>query len=158
MKKIIIIIAFIIIIFLMLGDSSDKNFRIRIIADDNSEESQFEKQKCFEIIKKYISATSSKEDVVNNFKNIKDDLEIYGNLINKKINVEIKKTNFPPKELNSVLISGGSYETLLVEIGQSKGNNMWTLLYPEYFGITFEDIKTDNVTLKWKILELLNID
>ena len=37
------------------------------------------------------------------------------------------------------MIPSGNYETLLIEIGNAKGNNFWTLLYPEYYGFEFEE-------------------
>ena len=42
--------------------------------------------------------------------------------------------------LNGKVIPSGIYDTLLITIGEGEGSNYWSLLYPEFFGITFEDI------------------
>ena len=46
---------------------------------------------------------------------------------------------YPAKTFNGKFIPSGNYETLLIEIENAKGNNFWTLLYPEYFGYEFEE-------------------
>lgn len=46
---------------------------------------------------------------------------------------------FPAKSYNGEFIPSGTYYTLLITIGKGNGNNFWTLLYPEYFNISFED-------------------
>lgn len=70
--------------------------------------------------------------------------------------MNLGKNKFPPKSLNDEVIPGGTYESLVITIGRGEGNNYWTLLYPEYYGITFEDINTGEVEIKSYFWELLN--
>ena len=90
----------------------------------------------------------SKDDVINKVNIVEQLVDEYGNKNNLVISVEFGVTSFPPKELNGKIISGGEYETLLVTIGEGKGNNYWTVLYPEYFGITFEEIYSGEVEIR----------
>ena len=59
-------------------------------------------------------------------------------------------------QLDGKLISGGDYLTLLVTIGKGLGNNYWTILYPEYFGYTFEEVYSGEVEIRSYIYDLIN--
>ena len=52
------------------------------------------------------------------------------------------------------MIASGNYETLLIEIGDAKGHNFWTLLYPEYYGYEFEE--TNEIEYRSYFLDLFN--
>ena len=69
-------------------------------------------------------------------------------------NVEYKKVSFPAKVLNNKFIPSGTYKTLLITIGEGKGDNWWSVLYPEFFGINYDD--SDEIKYKSFIYELLN--
>lgn len=156
--KLIVCLIIIVCVFLFIGntkeESTEDNFRIRVIANSNDSDDIKIKEECFKIIKKYIKADNNEKDVENNLKYIKNDLDIVSKRINMKIIVSIEKAKFPPKSLNGKIIEGGYYKALIVKIGKALGNNYWTLLYPEYFGITFEDIKSENVEIRWYFKDL----
>ena len=68
--------------------------------------------------------------------------------------IEYKNVAFPAKVLNGKLIPSGTYKTLLITIGSGQGNNWWSVLYPEFFGINYED--SDEIEYKSFIYEILN--
>ena len=55
------------------------------------------------------------------------------------IKVEYTIESFPAKSYKGKFIPSGNYPTILVTIGEGNGNNFWTLLYPDFFNISFDD-------------------
>ena len=157
-RKIIIIIVLILIgiLFITNQEKEYDNLRIRVIANSDSYIDQKIKYECVDILKNIINVNDTKEQINKKIIYIEKSLEE----VEKKYKVEIETginiMNFPPKTLNDKLIPGGDYETLYIKIGKAKGKNYWTLLYPEYFDISFEDIYTGDVEIKFFFKELLN--
>ena len=61
--------------------------------------------------------------------------------------ISYKETYFPPKSKNNTFTPPGKYKTLLIEIDNAKGSNWWSVLYPEFFNVDYEDFK--EVEFKW---------
>ena len=80
------------------------------------------------------------------------------NELDKKIKinykVELKETVFPAKVLKNEIIPSGKYMTLLITIGQGEGDNWWSVLYPEFYGVNYED--SSEVEYRSFIYDLLN--
>lgn len=138
----------------LIPSNESNNLRIRVIGNSDSSEDLNIKYNCVNIIKKYIESDFTREDVISILPYIEKEIETYCKSKDKEVSVKITNTTFPPKTLNGKIIDGGEYETLLVKIGEAKGSNYWTLLYPEYFDITFNDIYSGEVEVKWFIFEL----
>ena len=155
-KKIIIVLLFIGVLILFLYDGNDsRELRIRVIANSNSYIDQKLKMKIVNKIQK--------ENIdLNDLNIIKQKVEyiIEENNYNYKVNVQIKNQKYETKYYKDKIIEGGKYKTLVIMIGEGAGNNYWSILYPEYYGIGFEEVNTGNVTYKrWlfeKIKEWLN--
>ena len=45
---------------------------------------------------------------------------------------------YPAKVLDGKMVPSGSYPTLLITIGTGSGSNWWSILYPEFFGVSYE--------------------
>lgn len=141
MKKIIILLVFILILGILFYDGNDsKEMRIRVIANSNTSVDQ-----------------SIKMKIVNKLQNENIDLQDL-NIIKKKVeytlkennyyynvNVEIKKQTYDTKYYKDRIIEGGTYSTLVITLGEGKGQNYWSILYPEYYGVGFEEVNTGNV-------------
>lgn len=142
MKKIIVIIICIFIVFIMFNDTNDtEELRFRVIANSDSFSDQQLKMKVVrELQKQKISK--------NNLDIIKEKTEyiVLSNNYTYKVDVSIKNQEFETKYYNNKIIQGGIYKTIVVTIGKGEGKNYWTILYPEYFNVSFEDIHTGNVT------------
>ena len=50
----------------------------------------------------------------------------------------------------------GKYMTLLFIIGKGEGKNWWSILYPEFYGINYED--SDEIEYRSFIYDFLNED
>lgn len=149
MKKVFFIIIITIIVILLFFPE-EKEMRIRIIANSNSVTDQ---QMKYEIAKKLKETLQETSDL----NIIKEDVEY---IISKyhcdyQVNVEVKKQCFPTKYLGDKVIPGGVYKTLVVEIGKAQGKNYWSMLYPEYFNVSFEDVNSGDVEFGWWIVDIL---
>lgn len=69
------------------------------------------------------------------------------------MNVCIRNEYFETKYYNDKIIQGGTYKTIVVTLGEGKGKNYWTILYPQYFNASFEDVNTGNVSYDIWILK-----
>lgn len=148
MKKLIIIIIIITIILLLIEPQNDE-MRIRIIANSNSD---IDQQMKGEVAKRLRYTLKDSFDLSI----IKEEVEyvISKYNCNYEVNVTIKKQKFPPKYYNNQLIPGGVYQTLVIEIGKAQGNNYWSILYPEYFNVSFEDVNSGDVEFGWWIVDI----
>ena len=140
MKKIIILFIMIIICISTASCSKSDNYiRLRIIANSNSENDILEKTEIKKQIKNLYETKQLNYEHLNVItldQLLKENL--HENLYSK---LTIKKciSYYPAKTYKGKFIPSGNYETLLIEIDAAKGNNFWTLLYPEYFGFEFEE-------------------
>lgn len=153
MKKMYVIL-FIISLVVLGGctyiDSQEE--RIRIIANSNTSIDQEEKEKLRDALLEIF--------YYENITDIKNNIYEINTLLKEKVTishsftVEYKKVSFPAKVLNNKFIPSGTYKTLLITIGNGKGDNWWSILYPEFFGINYDD--SDEIEYKSFIYELLN--
>ena len=58
---------------------------------------------------------------------------------------------FPEKIYKGVKYSEGDYESLVVEIGEAKGDNFWCVLYPPLCTIDESD---EDINYKFRIIEI----
>ncbi len=153
MKKMYLILF--IISLIVLGGCTyidSKEERIRIIANSNSYIDQEEK----EVLRDALLEVFYNENIID----IKNNIYEINKLLKEKVSlshefiIEYKKVSFPAKVLNNKFIPSGTYNTLLITIGNGKGDNWWSILYPEFFGINYDD--SDEIKYKSFIYELLN--
>lgn len=154
MKKIVFIIILIVLFIIIIpsNETSDE-VRLRVIAASDSSYDKSVKNEVVTILKEVINPSDTLEMVKAKKGRLYDEINDYLYPLGISFTLEIKDSNFPVKELNNKVIPGGVYKTVLVTIGKGKGNNWWSLLYPEYFGVTFEDIKSENVEIKFYFYE-----
>lgn len=117
------------------SNNLDNELRLRIIANSNSDIDQNRKM----IVKNTII------EIFNECYNI-NEKELLINLKNKinedwveSISVKLTNVYYEAKSYDGRFIPAGYYKTLLIMIGEGKGKNFWTILYPEFFNVTFED-------------------
>lgn len=167
MKK-LIIIASIIILILVSNKEYDKilipedSIRIRVIANSNNIEDQMLKLKVKEQIE---------NNLYTNLKNVKDiesartiiktSIPELNTIVSKTINnnnftINYGNNYFPEKELNGINYNKGNYESLVINLGEAKGNNWWCVLFPPLCMIEANENDTNNVEYKSKVLEILN--
>lgn len=131
----ILIISFIIIIVCNGCASNKDTLRLRILANSNSEIDQANKLEVKEVVKLIYEENPNI--------GIQELEQMIKERINKDykqtIKVEYRNESFPAKSYNQEFIPSGTYPTIVITIGEGKGKNFWTLLYPDFFNISFED-------------------
>ncbi len=136
MKKVYLII--IVISLLVLGgctyiDSLEQ--RIRIISSSNEEQDVNDKYLVRDVL---LDIFYYDQIEVNN-----NSIKTLENKLKEKTGislvVEYKNETFPAKVQNGKFIPSGTYKTLLITIGSGNGSNWWSVLYPEFYGIGYED-------------------
>ncbi len=164
MKKIIIILFIITIVFVSINEKEnilipDDAIRFRIIANSNSKEDQD--------LKKVIKKDVEKElfELLNNVDNINDARKIINNNLDKIDNI-VSKYNvsydisfgnnyFPVKEYKGIKYESGNYESLVIKLGNAVGNNWWCVLFPPLC-LLDEKNNIDNREYKLYTKELIN--
>jgi len=165
-------------------------FRLHVIANSDSDEDQklkyIVRDKLIEYMSNISSNAKNKEEAIeiakehsdNFYKIAKQTIEENG--YNYNVNVEIGNFSFPTKTYGDISIPAGSYDALRVQIGESKGQNWWCVMFPPLCfvnvssGIVPEESKeileselsdeeyniisnsdSNNFKFKFKIIELL---
>ena len=166
MKKIIIVIIGVILSLYLVNSKeyniSDDMIRFRVIASSNASRDIMMKELVVKEISKILFIDSNNIDEVR--ENIYNNLEIIDNRISnlfkkhnydKSYNIMYGINEFPKKMFMGKEYSEGSYESLVIEIGDAKGNNYFCILYPSLCMIDYE--KNDNKKEKYsfKIVDII---
>ena len=114
--------------------------RIRIVPNSNSKYDQQIKIKVkdklkislYDLLKNTKNSNQAKKVIKNNLDNIENDIKnvLQKENYNKKYNVNFGNNYFPEKEYKGVKYKEGYYESLLVTLGEGKGDNWWCVLFP----------------------------
>lgn len=164
MKKIIygiLIIVMILVISKPRYDLSEDMVRFRVIPNSNSSKDILIKEKVVNelstlLFKDANDINETRNNVVNNLDKINNSIDkIFNeNNYNLKYKVKYGMNYFPSKEYNDIRFEAGNYESLVVEIGEAKGNNYWCILYPPLCMVDYE--KNTKIEYKSKIMEILS--
>ena len=165
MKKIIILIIFIIAFYVIspkIVEGAIKipedSIRIRIVPNSNSKEDQKIKRK----VKKGIQNTmynllKETKDSDNAEKIIKSNLSKIDNEVNEILkrqnynldyNIKYGYNYFPEKNYKGIKYEEGYYKSLLITLGEGKGDNWWCVLFPPLCLIEAEE----NTQVEYKSL------
>ena len=139
MKKLIIGLFLLVVISVSINEKEhylipDDAIRFRIIANSDSKEDQDLKINIKNNVEKEIYK------LIGNAENIDDARKLITNNIDKIDNV-MKKYNvsydinygnnyFPEKEYKGISYKEGSYESLVITLGNGLGHNWWCVLFP----------------------------
>lgn len=168
MKKILVIIALILIILINYKESDviipKEAIRFRIIANSNSLEDQVLKSNLEKSIEKYLfeltknSSTSdqARSILLKNQVNLNEYIKNY--LKTKKSNesfkITIGKNYFPQKVYKNIKYDAGYYDSIVVTLGRGEGLNWWCVIYPPLCLIDQE--QSGNIKYTTIVQELLN--
>ena len=118
------------------------------IANSNSNHDQKVKEiisndlrkELYELLKNVKDVDKARNVVKNNITNLKN---IIDNDLNEEYTYSINYglNYFPEKEYNGKKYKAGNYESLLVTLGEGKGNNWWCILFPPICLIEAEETK-----------------
>mgnify|MGYP004562317739 FL=1 len=147
MKKTIFILITIFLIYYIIGVASeeiikipDEAIRFRVIANSNSTQDQDVKYKVKDEVESYMASILQNVDNIDesraiistNLDNISNKVTNVFNRNNYKLNyvVNFGLNYFPKKEFKGITYDEGYYESLVITIGEGKGNNWWCVLFP----------------------------
>lgn len=167
MKKTMVILSILITVIISNKEYKKieipkESIRIRVIANSNKLEDQLTKLKVKENItnnlyKKLENVKNIEEARITINNNIKElDNIVHNTLNNKNYKINYGTNYFPKKELKGIEYKEGNYESLVINIGESKGNNWWCVLFPPLCMIETEYTGKNDVEYKSKVLEILN--
>ena len=171
MKKTLLITIVILFTYILLGNTFSKkiiipneSIRVRVIANSNSEYDQNIKYKVTDVVKEDISKLISDKDNINTFRNkIVSNIDIFNldinNVLNKNnynlpFNINYGLNYFPKKEFKGITYNEGYYESLVVTLGEGKGDNWWCVLFPPLCLIEAEE--STDVEYTTFVSELIN--
>ena len=167
MKK-IICFCLIIAIFLLNNRTAavvipDTAIRIRVIASSDSEEDQAIKQKVrelleykmYNLLKNIKGVDVARKTIQDNLNDLNDEVD---KLLKKEqyeegFNMNYGMNYFPEKEYKGIKYEEGYYESLVVTLGEGKGENWWCVLFPPLCLIEAEE--SDEVEYKFFVKELI---
>lgn len=158
MKKLIILILAIISMFFIYSTVKaeevlipDSSIRLRVVANSNSIYDQSMKKQVkdyiedevYELLKNVDRIEDARKIISDNLDNINSDIESIFVDYNYDMDykVDFGYNYFPNKVFKTVNYKEGYYESLVVYIGEAKGDNWWCVLFPPLCLID-----TDNVS------------
>ncbi len=168
MKKIVILILFILTFYLFVSDIMVKGLeipedaiRIRVVPNSNSEYDQNIKTKVknklqsnmYDLLKDAKDSTEAERIINNNLNKIDNDINklLIKEKYNKDYLLNYGYNYFPEKEYKGVTYKEGYYKSLMVTLGEGKGDNWWCVLFPPLCLI-----EEDNTEYKSLVKEILD--
>ena len=147
MKKTIFILITIFLIYYIIGVASeeiikipDEAIRFRVIANSNNAQDKDVKYKVKDEVESYMAAILQNVDNIDesraiistNLDNINNKVTNVFNKNNYKLNYKVNfgLNYFPEKEFKGIIYDEGYYESLVITIGEGKGDNWWCVLFP----------------------------
>lgn len=170
MKKTIIVLIFISIFYVFISNNIVKALeipedaiRIRIIPNSNSNYDQQIKVKVkdklqitmYNLLKDTKNSEEAKQIITDNLNIIDNDVKetLEKEKYQKDYKINFGYNYFPEKEYKGIKYKEGYYESLLVTLGEGKGDNWWCVLFPPLCLI--EEDKTE-VEYKSLVKEIIN--
>lgn len=164
MKKLIyiILILFVLSFFLYNKDNPiipDDSIRFRIIANSNSNIDQNTKlqikedleQQFFPLLENTTSLEESRRIINENEDVIKKTLDSY----NIPYTINYGLNYFPKKNYKGITYDEGEYESLVISLGEAKGNNWWCVMYPPLCLLESNSDNYEDVEYKFYLQEIL---
>lgn len=139
---IIIIVAYVAISNIVVANNliPDDAIRVRVIANSNSDYDQQIKMEVkelleddmYNILENVKSVDEARTNISSNLDNVKNDIDKYLKDKNYDLgfNLNFGYNYFPNKKFKGVTYKEGYYESLVVTLGEGKGDNWWCVLFP----------------------------
>lgn len=142
----------------------DEAIRMRVIPNSNSELDQVVKlkvkdglqNKMYELLKNTKGVSDAREVIRENMPSL--DKMVQSTLQQEQYNlgyqVNFGLNYFPKKEFKGVTYPEGNYESVVVTLGQGKGDNWWCVLFPPLCLVEAEE--SEEVEYKFFLSELID--
>lgn len=138
MRKILVVIAISLLYYSVSFNNNDNLIRIRILANSNNVHDQDIKEKVSNNLKsKLYELLQDKKDIETARKTIKENIPNIEKIISDNLkdenytySINYGMNYFPEKEYKNKKYKEGIYESLLITLGEGKGDNWWCILFP----------------------------
>ena len=145
MKKLILVILLVLGIYFTIGHVSSlvippDALRIRVIANSDSDYDQQVKEivkdniqyKMYELLKNTKGVEEARRIINNNLTYIDEEVRLTLMKLNYELGYDINfgLNYFPSKEDKGITYEEGYYESLVITLGEGKGENWWCVLFP----------------------------
>lgn len=172
MKKIILIICIILLMGCLNVVKSkeyripDEAIRLRVLANSNNTYDQAIKMKVsaqlqkelFNMLKETKGIEEARKIIKNNIDLLDKDINkvLQEENYNKDYKITFGKNYFPKKIYKGVIYDEGYYESLVVTIGEGKGDNWWCVLFPPLCLMEAEETESSKIEYKFFLQELFS--
>ena len=169
MKK--LLIALTIFITILSLNKEDKiiipkeAIRFRVIASSNTENDQYIKRQVVKDLNTEIKNLSFKNNTLETTRtNIKESIPKVKTIVNNTLNrlnannkffVKYGMNYFPQKEYQGIVYEAGEYESLVITLGDGKGENFWCVLFPPLCLLDTKE-KPENIEYKSFVKEIID--
>lgn len=172
MRKIIVLIITIMLLFIFSNISKktesiipDSAIRFRVIANSNTAYDQNVKIQIRNLIQNKILELTKDTKSIEEVRNIilEHQEELYSIINNKLEELNYDKSfklsygnnYFPEKKYKGLIYKSGDYESLVITLGEGKGDNFWCVLFPPLCTLEVDE-STSDVEYKFFIKEIID--
>ena len=142
-------------------NNSEEDIRFRIIANSNQKEDIIMKEKVVKelsglLFNENLNYDETNNKIYNNLENIEGKINklFIKNNYNKNFNIFYGLNEIPEKLYRGKIIKGGKYKSLVIEIGEAKGDNYFCFLYPSLCLMDYKEL-LENEESSFSILDFL---
>lgn len=168
MKKIILFSSICMLLIVYIYNEKSEiiipkdSVRFRIIPNSNSSKDILIKEKVKERLYKEDVLNETATNLIDARTDLSSKVPIVENLImdefnknnyDKTFDVKYGYNYFPEKKYKGIKYESGDYESLVIKIGEAKGDNFWCVLYPPL--CVLEESNLENKDYKFLITEIL---
>lgn len=172
MKKIVIALLMLILVFVASNYENKEvtipkdSIRFRVIASSNNKKDQDNKKIIANNLKKDIEKTLKNSNNIeetrlilqSNIDEFKTNIDetIKTNNINEDYSINYGNNYFPEKVYKGVKYKAGDYESLVVTLGNGRGENFWCVLFPPLCLLEGEDMENDDIKYSSFVKEIID--
>ena len=161
MKKIIYIVLILITFSYFLNNKEsllipNDSIRFRIIANIDQNTKIKIKQDLQKNFFPLLENAKTKEETKNIIKENESVIKKTLNSYNIPYTINYGSNYFPQKEYKGITYEDGDYESLVISLGEAKGNNWWCVMYPPLCMLESNSDKYEDVEYKFYIEEVLS--
>ena len=163
---VVIIVAFLVVVFCAPATSNEQFLRVHIRADNNDDAHQQVKYSVKNAVVNYLAphlsnATTKQKAmqiVKDQLKNIQQvcNQTLQDNGFSYQATVKLCQESFPDRTYNGITLPQGVYDALIIELGSGQGNNWWCVVYPPLCFVGGENNGTNTIIFRSKLMEIIN--
>ena len=169
MRKILLLILVILSLMLFFNSKNnnvkipDSAIRFRILANSNSPRDQKIKQdiskkmqkELYNVLKDSRDISTARSIINSNMTNFEKILDNEMKNYDYSYNIDYGIHHFPLKVYKGVEYPEGDYESLLISLGEGKGDNWWCVLFPPLCVMEAEESSSSDVEYKFFFKEII---